>query len=59
VFRCYATLSFIVVVDGDESELSILDLIQIVVECLDRIFQNVCEVDLVMNPEKVCPSKSP
>ncbi|KAG6870509.1 AP-3 complex subunit sigma-2, partial [Termitomyces sp. T32_za158] len=49
VYRNYATLFFVFVVDGAESELGILDLIQVFVECLDRAFENVCELDLVFH----------
>ncbi|KAF8736750.1 hypothetical protein AX14_014073 [Amanita brunnescens Koide BX004] len=49
VYRCYATLYFVFVVDGSESELGILDLIQVFVEALDRAFENVCELDLVFH----------
>ncbi|KAF9270524.1 Adaptor protein complex sigma subunit [Marasmius fiardii PR-910] len=47
VYRNYATLYFVFVVDGAESELGVLDLIQVFVETLDRSFENVCELDLV------------
>ena len=53
VFRTYATLTFVFVIDEDESELGILDLIQVFVEILDNLFKNVCEVDLVFNPHKL------
>jgi len=53
VYRCYATLYFVFVVDGAESELGILDLIQVFVECLDRTFENVCELDLVFHFDEV------
>ncbi|KAJ7596674.1 clathrin adaptor complex small chain-domain-containing protein [Mycena floridula] len=49
VYRSYATLYFVFVVDGAESELGILDLIQVLVESLDRAFENVCELDLVFH----------
>ncbi|EGO02728.1 hypothetical protein SERLA73DRAFT_176071 [Serpula lacrymans var. lacrymans S7.3] len=49
VYRNYATLYFVFVVDGAESELGILDLIQVFVEGLDRAFENVCELDLVFH----------
>lgn len=67
VYRNYATLYFVFVVDGAESELGILDLIQVrrsepscsiagltrypqvLVESLDRAFENVCELDLVFH----------
>lgn len=47
IYKHYATLYFVFVVDEQESELGILDLIQVMVECLDRCFENVCELDLV------------
>ncbi|KLO20490.1 Adaptor protein complex sigma subunit [Schizopora paradoxa] len=53
VYRNYATLYFVFVVDGAESELGILDLIQVFVECLDRSFENVCELDLVFHFDDV------
>jgi len=53
VYRCYATLYFVFVVDGGESELGVLDLIQVFVESLDRAFQNVCELDLVFRFDEV------
>lgn len=53
VYRHYATLWFCMIVDSSESELGILDLIQVFVESLDEIFVNVCELDLVFRPEEV------
>jgi AP-3 complex subunit sigma len=53
VYRVYATLYFIFVVDGSESELGILDLIHVFVESLDHVFENVCELDLIFHTDKV------
>ena len=53
VYRHYATLYFIFVVDSSESELGILDLIQVFVETLDKCFENVCELDLIFHSDKV------
>ena len=53
IFRCYATLIFIFIIDEEESELGILDLIQVFVEVLDSLFKNVSEVDLIFNPHKL------
>ncbi|KAF3825076.1 hypothetical protein GH733_005710 [Mirounga leonina] len=36
-----------------ESELGILDLIQVFVETLDKCFENVCELDLIFHVDKV------
>lgn len=67
IYRHYATLYFIFCVDSSESELGILDLIQVrityafesifqlqvLVEVLDRCFENVCELDLIFHMDKV------
>ena len=53
IYRHYATLYFVFVVDASESELGILDLIQVFVESLDRCFENVCELDLIFHSDKV------
>jgi len=53
IFRQYATLYIVFVVDEAESELGILDLIQVFVEVMDKAFENVCELDLVFHPDKV------
>lgn len=51
IYRHYATLFFVFVVDEAESELGTLDLIQVFVESLDKCFENVCELDLIFNYE--------
>ena len=53
IYRHYATLYFIAIVDSAESELGMLDLIQVFVETLDRCFENVCELDLIFHPDIV------
>ncbi|KAM4749024.1 arpin-like [Rhinophrynus dorsalis] len=53
IYRHYATLYFVFCVDSSESELGILDLIQVFVETLDKCFENVCELDLIFNVDKV------
>jgi len=53
IYRHYATLFFVFVVDSLESELGILDLIQVFVEALDCCFENVCELDLIFHSDKV------
>ena len=45
IYRHYATLYFVFAVDQQESDLGILDLIQVFVEALDKCFENVCELD--------------
>lgn len=69
MYRHYATLYFILIVDSSESELGILDLIQarpcslrasgshtrcqVFVETLDKNFENVCELDLIFHHDRV------
>mmetsp|Transcript_4859 Transcript_4859/g.8467 ORF Transcript_4859/g.8467 Transcript_4859/m.8467 type:complete len:167 (-) Transcript_4859:284-784(-) len=53
VFRNYATLFFVFCVDDAESQLGVLDLIQVFVETLDRCFENVCELDLIFNMDRI------
>lgn len=50
-YRNYATLYFIVISTSTESPLALIDLIQVYVEALDKLFENVCELDLIFNFE--------
>ena len=53
IYRHYATLYFIFAVDAQESDLGILDLIQVFVEALDKCFENVCELDFIFHSDRV------
>jgi len=53
IYRHYATLYFIFAVDAQESDLGILDLIQVFVEALDKCFENVCELDLIFHADRI------
>ena len=55
VYRQYANLTVYILIDKDsESHLAVLDLIQFVVQVLDKQFgNNVVELDLIFNPDKV------
>ena len=53
VYRHFATLYFIFIVDGAESELGVLDLLQVFVQTLDMAFENVCELDLIYHFDRV------
>ena len=53
IYRHYATLYFVFAVDRQESDLGILDLIQVFVEALDKCFENVCELDLIFHSDRV------
>ncbi|KAK0740428.1 AP-3 complex subunit sigma [Schizothecium vesticola] len=50
-YRHYATLHFIIISTSTESPLALIDIIQVYVEALDRLFENVCELDLIFNFE--------
>lgn len=49
VYRKYSSLYILFLVDSTESELGMLDLIQVLVEALDQKFGNVCELDLIFH----------
>lgn len=53
MYKRYASLYFVTIVDKEENELMILELIHYVVEVLDKYFNNVCELDLIFNFHKV------
>ena len=53
MYKRYASLYFIAVVDKNDNELIILELIHSFVEILDKYFGNVCELDLIFNFHKV------
>lgn len=53
IYRRYASLFFIIGVDGEEeNELGILEFIHALVETLDKYFESVCELDIMFNLEK-------
>ena len=53
VYKKYASLYLIMGIDSDENELSMLELIHLFVELLDKYFGSVCELDIVYNFYKV------
>ncbi|ODV60044.1 Aps2p [Ascoidea rubescens DSM 1968] len=53
IYRRYAGLFFIFVVEMTDNELVILESIHLFVEVLDMFFGDVCELDLVFNFYKV------
>mmetsp|Transcript_14389 Transcript_14389/g.21567 ORF Transcript_14389/g.21567 Transcript_14389/m.21567 type:complete len:154 (+) Transcript_14389:99-560(+) len=53
VYRRYASLFFVVAVDGDdENELAMLEFIHSLVETMDKYFESVCELDIMFHIEK-------
>ncbi|XP_076905183.1 AP-3 complex subunit sigma-like [Bidens hawaiensis] len=53
VYKLFATLYFVFVFDSSENELAMFDLIQVYVETLEKGFNNVCELDIVLNYTKM------
>lgn len=51
-YRHFTTLYFVFCCDASESELAMLDLIQVFVEALDKCFKNVCELDLIFHVDR-------
>ena len=49
IYRRYASLFFIMGIDNDDNELLILEIIQRFVEQMDKIYGNVCELDIIFN----------
>jgi len=52
IYKRYASLYFITLCDKEDNELIVLELIHHYVECLDRYFGNVCELDIIFNFHK-------
>jgi len=52
VYKRYASLYFCLCVDTEDNELIALEMVHHFVECLDRYFSNVCELDLIFNFHK-------
>jgi AP-3 complex subunit sigma len=53
IYRHFASLYFVVIADSCESELGILDLLQVFVHVLDSCFENICELDIVYHYDRV------
>lgn len=51
VYRRYASLFFVACIDNDENELLTFEVIQRYVEVMDKIYGNVCELDIIFNFE--------
>ncbi len=53
VFKKYGMIYICIILDDSENELAILDFISVIINCFDEIFNGVCELHLIMNPEKL------
>ncbi|ODV58843.1 Aps1p [Ascoidea rubescens DSM 1968] len=49
IYRRYASLFFVVGIDNEDNELLVLEIIQRFVEQMDKIYGNVCELDIIFN----------
>lgn len=52
VYRRYASLFFIVGIDSNDNELLALETIHRFVEQMDKLFGNVCELDIIFGFDK-------
>lgn len=52
VYKKYASLYFICLVDQNDNELGVLETMHHFVEVLDKYFNSVCELDLIFNFHK-------
>ena len=52
VYKKYASLYFISIVDKEDSELMVIEMMHHYVEVLDKYFNSVCELDLIFNFHK-------
>ncbi len=53
IYRRYASLFFVVAVDGeDDNEIAVLEFIHSLVETMDKYFESVCELDIMFHIEK-------
>jgi hypothetical protein len=53
VYRSYGSIYIATILDDLENELAILDFINVIMGVFDDIFKGVCELHLIMNPEKL------
>ena len=52
-FRPFGSIFIITICDELENELAILDFINVIMKVFDEVFKNVCELHLIMNPDKL------
>ena len=53
VFRLFGSIYIAMILDELENELAILDFLNVLMQVLDEIFKGVCELHLIMNPDKI------
>lgn len=53
IYRLFGSIFIAMILDDLENELAMLDFINVMMQVFDDIFKGVCELHLIMNPEKV------
>ena len=53
VYRLFGSIYIAMVLDDLENELAMLDFINVMMQVFDDCFKGVCELHLIMNPEKM------
>ena len=53
VFKTFGSIYIALILDESENELAIMDFINVIMNCFDEIFNGVCELHFIMNPEKI------
>ena len=61
IFRQYNNLYFVFVVDDNESELAMIDIIQVqlssneqvIVDLINKVYPSACEQDIMANPHQI------
>jgi AP-3 complex subunit sigma len=53
IYRLFGSIYIAMILDDLENELAMLDFINVMMQVFDDIFKGVCELHLIMNPEKV------
>ena len=53
VYRSFGSIYIAFVSDELENELALLDFINVMMKVLDEIFKGICELHIIMNPEKI------
>ena len=53
VYRIFGGIYIVMIVDDLENELAILDFINVIMKALDEVFGGICELHIILNPEKI------
>jgi AP-3 complex subunit sigma len=53
VYRLFGSIYIIMITDDLENELAILDFINVMMQIFDDVFKGICELHIIMNPEKI------